>query len=143
MALTAESSVVLNKTKELCAALADDPEFLVLYGQVERFLEDDQARQQYQNVHHQGDALHQKQQAGVKLSDKEIADFDAARDALMKNEVAKDFLDAQRELQSVQALISRWVGMTLELGRMPSEEDMVQSEGGCCGGSGGGSGCCG
>lgn len=139
MALTAESSSVLQKTRELCAAIADDPEFLVLFGQVERFLDDDQAKQQYQDVHRQGEALHHKQHAGIQLSQKEISDFEAARDALIANEVAKDFLDAQRQLQDFQSLIGRYVSMTLENGRVPSDEEVNQSGGGCCGG--GGCGC--
>lgn len=142
MALTAESSSVLNKTKELCAAIADDPEFLVLFGQVERFLEDDGARKQYQDVHYQGETLQQKQQAGMQLSPKEIGDFEASREALISNEIAKDFLDAQRELQGIQGLIGRYISTTLELGRVPTEEDLAPAEGGCCGGSGGGGGCC-
>jgi cell fate (sporulation/competence/biofilm development) regulator YlbF (YheA/YmcA/DUF963 family) len=142
MALIAESSSVLNKTKDLCAAIADDPEFLVLFGQVERFLEDDDARKQYQDVHYQGETLQQKQQAGMQLSPQEIADFESAREALLNNEIAKDFLDAQRELQGIQSLIGRYVSTALELGRVPTEEDMAPPEGGCCGGSGGGGGCC-
>jgi cell fate (sporulation/competence/biofilm development) regulator YlbF (YheA/YmcA/DUF963 family) len=141
MALTAESSTVLDKTKDLCAAIAGDPEFLVLFGQVERFLDDDNARKQYQDVHFQGESLHQKQQAGMQLSPKEIADFEASREALLNNEIAKDFLDAQRELQDIQKLIGRYVSTTLELGRVPTDDDMAQANGGCCGGGGGGGGC--
>jgi hypothetical protein len=64
------------------------------------------------------------------LSGEEIAAFEQDRDALLKNQVAKDFLDAQEELHQVQHSIQQYVGKTLELGRMPTEEDL---NGGGCG----------
>jgi len=40
--------------------------------------------------------------------------------------------------------VGRFVGMTLELGRVPTDEDIAQaSGGGCCGGGGGEGGGCG
>jgi hypothetical protein len=78
----------------------------------------------------------------MKLAPTEISEFEAARDALMRNEVASAFLDAQGELESLQRTIGKYVTMTLELGRLPTEEEIAQADqGGCCGG-GGGEGCC-
>lgn len=135
--MLAKESNVMLKTRELCDAIAQDIEFVALQGQVERFLEDDAAKLQYQSVHERGEELHQKQHAGVELSDTEIKEFEEARDALLSNEVASEFMEAQQNLQTLQKTISKYIGMTLELGRMPEPEDMEQSEdggGGCCGG---------
>jgi len=133
--MLAEESNVIMKTRELCDAIAQDIEFVALQGQVERFLEDDAAKLQYQSVHERGEELNQKQQAGVELADKEIKDFEAARDALMSNEIASDFMEAQQNLQTLQKTVSKYVGMTLELGRVPEAKDMEEAEGGgCCGG---------
>ena len=74
---------------------------------------------------------------GLELSDGEVKDFEAAREALLGNEIAREFLDAQQSLQSVQMAIGKYVGMTLELGRVPGPEDF-QDEGGCCSPGGGG-----
>lgn len=132
--LATESNVIL-KTRELCETISQDIEFLALQGQVERFLEDDSAKLQYQSVHDMGDQLHQKQQANVELSELEIKQFEESRQGLMENEVVSDFMAAQQSLQAIQKTISKYVSMTLELGRVPEAEDMQEGDGGgCCGG---------
>lgn len=138
MSLIADESATMAKTKELCSTIVEQAEFQALQGSVETFLSNDEARLQYQSVHERGQELNQKQQAGVELSDAEIGDFENARESLMKNEVVTDFMEAQRELQVLQSSISKYVGLTLELGRVPTEEDFTAASGGCCGGGGGG-----
>ncbi|WP_367872281.1 YlbF family regulator [Luteolibacter sp. Populi] len=140
MTLLTETSSVMDKTRELCAAIAADAHFSKLQKDVERFLDDDGARLMYQTVHERGEELHHKQHAGVKLAPAEIREFEAARDELMRNEVASAFLGAQGELEALQTTIGKYVSMTLELGHVPTEKDIAESEkGGCCGG--GGCGC--
>lgn len=143
MSIVSENSSVIAKTRELCAHIASDPLFLQLQESVERFLNDDGARLQYQSVHERGEELHQKQHAGIQLGAAEIREFETAREALFDNEVARDFLAAQQELETLQKEIRKYVGMTLELGRVPTAEDLAEAGGGggCCGGGGGG-GCC-
>lgn len=142
MSIVAEDSAVIEKTKELCAHIVSDPSFLQLQASVERFLSDDAARLQYESVHEKGEELHHKQHAGVELGAAEIREFEAAREALFDNSVARDFLAAQRDLESLQKEISKYVGATIELGRVPTSEDLSSANGGgCCGGGGGGGGC--
>ena len=47
MTMLADDSLVMGKTKELCAAIADDPEYRSLMEKVERFMEDDAAKLQF------------------------------------------------------------------------------------------------
>lgn len=136
--LVAEDSAVISKTKELCATIVKDPAFQQLQADVERFLNDDAAKLQYQSVHERGEELHHKQHAGIELGAAEIREFEAARDALFANPIAADFLAAQRELEGLQKLIGKYVASTIENGEVPSAEDLVSSGGGCCGGHGGG-----
>ena len=136
--LLAKESPVIVKTKELCAHIASDPSFLKLQSQVERFLSDDSARLQYQSVHERGEELHHKQHAGVELGATEIREFESARATLFENEIARDFLAAQRELETLQKEIAKYVGTTIELGRVPNADELEEKSGGCCGGSGGG-----
>lgn len=146
MSLLSEDSAVMVKTRELCSTIANDAAFLAMIGRVELFLDDDAARLQYQSVNERGEELHQKQHSGIELSSREIKEFEEARDALLSNEVARNFLEAQRELETLQRSIGKYVGMTLELGRVPTADDFAQAQGGggCCGGNGGGGGgCCG
>ena len=138
MTMLADDSQVMSKTKELCEAIAGDPEYKALLEKVERFLEDDASKLQFQSVQERSHELGQKQQSGLELSAGEVEDFESAREALMENSVARDFMDAQQSLQSVQMAIGKYVGMTLELGRVPAEEEMA-GEGGCC--NEGGCGC--
>jgi cell fate (sporulation/competence/biofilm development) regulator YlbF (YheA/YmcA/DUF963 family) len=139
MSIVAEESSVIAKTKELCAQIVSDPSFLKLQADVERFLNDDAARLQYQSVHERGEELHHKQHAGIELGAVEIREFESARDALFANEIARDFLSAQRELEGLQKEIGKYVSATIELGRVPTEDDLAkQGGGGCCGGGGGG-----
>jgi len=139
MSIISEDSSVIAKTKELCAEIVAEPRFKELQGRVERFLDDDAARLQYQSVHERGEELHHKQHAGVELGAAEIREFEAARDALFNNEVARGFLESQRELESIQQTIGKYIGMTLELGRVPEAADFAEAEDGCC--SSGGCGC--
>ena len=139
MSLLADDSPVMVKVRELCAVIADEPRFLELQGDVEAFMEDQQATLMYRSVHEKGSALHQKQHAGVELGDAEIREFEKAREELMANPVARSFMDAQGELESLQRAVSKYVGMTLELGHVPTAEDFAEAEGGCC--NSGGCGC--
>lgn len=142
MSIVAEESSVIAKTRELCEHIAADPVFRKLQASVERFLNDDAARLQYQSVHERGEELHQKQHAGIQLGAVEIREFEAAREALFDNEIAREFLAAQQELENLQKEIRKYVGLTLELGRAPNEDDLAQASGGGCCGGGGGGGCC-
>ena len=142
MSIIAEDSAVLMKTRELCGQIADDPIFIKLQEMIERFLNDEESRLQYQSVHDRGEELHQKQHAGIQLGAAEIRDFEAARGGLFENQIAREFMEAQHELEDLQKEIGRYVGLTLEYGRVPTVEEVaaVDGGGGCCGG-GGGCGC--
>jgi len=139
MSILADDSAVMTHTRELCEAISSDPEYKAHLKCVETFLGDDGARAMYQGVHEKGEELKQKQGSGLELSDTEIEAFESAREELMANSVAKEFLEAQNNLHSVQSVIGKYVGMTLELGRVPGPEDFESKEG-CCGGEGGGEG---
>lgn len=146
MSALLQETTILEKTKELCEAIANDSEFIKLQADVERFLSDDSAKLQYRLVHEKGEELHHKQHAGVELGSAEIKAFEAARDALFENKTATEFMDAQRKLEDIQKQIKQYVGMTLELGRVPTDDEIAEAQhagGGCCGGGGGGGGCCG
>lgn len=140
MSMLADDSVVMEKTKELCASIVGHPDFGLLQEKVEEFLGDDGARLQFQSVQELGMELHQKQHAGIELSEREVADWEAARAAMMHNDLVRSFMEARGQLETLQRAIGKYVGMTLELGRVPEAEDF-ESEDGCCGGHGGGCGC--
>jgi cell fate (sporulation/competence/biofilm development) regulator YlbF (YheA/YmcA/DUF963 family) len=130
MPSTVEETAVMQKTRELCQTILEQPNIQLIRRRIDAFMGDEQSRSQYENLVNKGQALQQKQQMSMPLSGEEIAAFEQDRDALLKNQVAKDFLDAQEELHQVEHSIQQYVGKTLELGRMPTEEDL---NGGGCG----------
>src|SRR5438874_7975421 len=99
---TTTEDAVLQKTKELCQTIVDQPQFQSLRRQVDAFLASEESKQQYQLVVEKGEALQQKQQVGAALSHDEITEFEKQRETLISNPIARAFLDAQQEMQKVQ-----------------------------------------
>jgi len=137
MALTIEETPITRKTRELCQAILDEPSIRSVRERIDTFMADEKARAQYDGLVAKGQALQQKQQSSMPLTGDEISDFEAHRDTLLKNPVARGFIDAQQELHEVRESIQKYVGKTIELGRLPSEEELSE---GCCGHDGCGCG---
>ena len=122
-----------DKTKELCETLVVAPEMLSIRKRIDVFMADSAARGQYETLMNKGQALQEKQHQGQTLESTEIADFEKNRESLLANPVARNFLDAQEEIHGIQKSIQKQVSKTLELGHLPTAEDL--EEGSC------GSGC--
>jgi len=140
MSIISTESSVMVKTRELCEAIVADDAFKTMHSDVEAFLSDDSAREAYKGVHEKGAELQDKQRIGVELTAQEMTDFELAREELLQNSVVTAFMQAQQELQMLQKQVNDQLGLTIELGRMPTEQELMEasSGGGCCGGSGGG-----
>jgi len=130
MEAIAENSKVLNKTKELCQAILDEPNMSSIRRRLDAFMGNETARTLYDGLVTKGQAIQQKQQLSMPVSGEEVADFEQHRTALFNNQIAADFLDAQEELHKVQESVQQYVSKTLELGRLPTEDEM---SGGSCG----------
>ena len=124
------------KTNELCEAILKEIHSGGIRTRIDAFLADAAARGQYEALMSRGQAMHEKQHQGQPLDPAEIASFEKDRDALLKNPVATGFLDAQEEMHEMQSTVKKTVAKTIELGRIPTAEEL--NEGGCCGGGGGG-----
>src|ERR1051325_11944955 len=118
-----------TKTAELCQAILEEIQANGIRNRIDTFLSDANARGQFDSVNRKGQELHEKQHNGQQLNGDEVADFEKNRDALLKNPVAKSFLDAQDELHEIQHAVQKRISKTLELGRMPTEKDL--EEGSC------------
>ncbi len=130
---TITEDAVMQKTRELCQAIIDQPQFQSLRQQVDTFLANEESKTQYQLVVEKGEALQHKQQMGMPLSHDEIAEFEKHRETLIRNPIARAFLDAQQEMHKVQESVGQYIAKTLELGRMPTSEDLGGSCGSGCG----------
>lgn len=120
---------VETKTNELCEAILEQMQSGGIRRRIDSFLADDNARGQYESLMNRGQALQQKQHHGQSLDAAEISAFEKDRDALLQNPVASGFLDAQEEMHDLQHTVQRYVAKTIELGRIPSADDL--SEGSC------------
>lgn len=130
MQAIAEESAIIQKTRELCQTLLDQPDVQSMRQRIDAFVADDRAKTDYDALMLKGQALQQKQQQGAPLSHDEITDFEKHREAFVKNPVARGFLDAQEEMNQLQQSLGQYVSKTFELGRVPSPEDF---DSGSCG----------
>jgi cell fate (sporulation/competence/biofilm development) regulator YlbF (YheA/YmcA/DUF963 family) len=126
-----EQSTVLQKTIELCQTILDNPEMRSIRGRIDTFMADEAARAQYEGLVSKGQELQEKQQRSMPLSGEEISAFEQERESLLNNPVARGFIDAQEELHEVKETIHKYVNRTLELGRVPTEDDMNSCGHGC------------
>lgn len=118
-----------TKTNELCEAILEQIQSNGIRQRIETFLADASARGQYESLMNKGQALQEKQHNGQTLDPVEISSFEKDRDALLRNPVATGFLDAQEEMHDLQHTVQKYVTKTIELGRIPSADDL--SEGSC------------
>jgi cell fate (sporulation/competence/biofilm development) regulator YlbF (YheA/YmcA/DUF963 family) len=94
METTIEETVVVQKTRELCQAILDQPNMRDIRQRIDAFLGDEKSRAQYDGLMAKGQTLQQKQQSSMPLTGDEIDSFERDREALLKNPVARGFLDA-------------------------------------------------
>jgi cell fate (sporulation/competence/biofilm development) regulator YlbF (YheA/YmcA/DUF963 family) len=118
------------KTNELCEAILEQIQTAGIRTRIDTFLADNGARGQYESLMSKGQALQEKQHHGQPLDPAEISAFEKDRDALLKNPVASSFLDAQEEMHHLQSSVQKVVAKTVELGRIPTAEDLAE---GSCG----------
>lgn len=133
-----DESIIIQKTRELCQAILDQPQFGSIRQQIDTFLADEQAQSLYQHLSERGEYLQHKQSQGTALSNDEISEFETQREAFVNNPVARGFMDAQQEVQKVQQSVTEYVTKTFELGRVPEPSDF--SSGNCGHGCGCGHG---
>jgi cell fate (sporulation/competence/biofilm development) regulator YlbF (YheA/YmcA/DUF963 family) len=133
-----EETVVIQKTKELCQAILDQPEVKASRLKIDAFIADDATRGQYDSLVAKGDLLQQKRHNGLPLAEAEINEFEKLREIFLKNPVARGFLDAQDEMQRIQQSVTQYVSKTFELGHVPEAGEL---DSGCCGDGGHSCGC--
>ncbi|HTL71950.1 MAG TPA: YlbF family regulator [bacterium] len=124
-------TTIETKTNELCEAILQEIHNGSIRQRIDTFLGDAASKGQYESLMSRGQALQEKQHSGQTLEPAEIAAFEKDRDALLKNPIAAGFLDAQEEMHELQSTVKKMVGKTIELGRIPTAEDLA--EGGSCG----------
>jgi cell fate (sporulation/competence/biofilm development) regulator YlbF (YheA/YmcA/DUF963 family) len=133
MLTEAESKTVVDKTRELCTIILAQPGMGAIRKNIDSFMADAKSRADYESLMAKGQALHEKQHRSLPLSGEEIGEFEKHRETVLNNPVARGFLDAQEALHHLQESIQTQISKTLELGRLPSAEDLEGSCGHGCG----------
>lgn len=118
-----------SKTLELCQAIVDQADFQGLFQSLNAFMQDEGLKYQFQSINDLGSLLQQKQSSGLEVTSHDIAEFESLRERFLGNEVARNFLQAQEEIQKIQSGIHRQLSKTFEIGRVPTPEDFADE---CC-----------
>ncbi len=119
-----------EKILELCQTIADHKDFKEMCGSINKFMEDEKGKYEFQMLNEMGSLLQQKQQVGGEVTEEEIGRFEALRDSVTGNEEAMKFMASQEKVQKMQDHILRHIQKTFELGRVPTDEEM--QDGMCC-----------
>jgi cell fate (sporulation/competence/biofilm development) regulator YlbF (YheA/YmcA/DUF963 family) len=128
-----ESNTVVEKARELCTTILAQPGMGNIRKSIDSFMADEKSRSQYESLMAKGQALHEKQHQSLPLSGEEIGEFEKQREVVLGNPVARGFMDAQEALHHLQESIQTQITKTLELGRLPTSEDLEGSCGHGCG----------
>lgn len=134
---TNQETPIVSKTKELCQAILDQAAYQELRRAIDAFLQDPAAVARYQELCDRQDFLRTKQESEIEPSNEEWESFEKLETAFLQDPVSQRFIDAQRQLHTIEQTIGKYVRRTFELGRVPTEDDFE----GCCGGGGSGGGC--
>lgn len=131
--------LIVEKTVELCNTIINQPAYMELKKMIQDFLSSEQDMDQYNQVIMAQRALQQKQQHGLQLTKEDVDGFEQQRFSLYENPIIRDFMYAQQELGKIEKVISQYVIKTIDLDRIPTEDEL--NDDGGCGCGGGGCGC--
>jgi cell fate (sporulation/competence/biofilm development) regulator YlbF (YheA/YmcA/DUF963 family) len=126
---------ITQKVEDLCLTILNQPAYKELKKMVEDFLANDDAIKQYNGLVNKQRTLQQKQHSGIQLTQVDIDDFEKDRYDLYTNPITRDFMYAQQEFDKVQSLVDKYLMKTIELDRLPTEEELEEGGGCGCGGS--------
>jgi cell fate (sporulation/competence/biofilm development) regulator YlbF (YheA/YmcA/DUF963 family) len=128
-----------DKIRELCEALLEDENVVSARGRVAGFMNNPAATAGYGKLAELSEQLQRKEMAGEPITEEEGQAFEALRKSTLSEPPVQAFMEARGMLQEIESFIMAYVSRTLELGRIPRENELVANQGG--GGCGEGCGC--
>lgn len=123
-------SEIVEKVKELCETISKDSQFIRCQKIVDVFINDKEKNSEYQALLEKQRTLHSKKMDG-KLTQDDVDSFDAECERVFALPAVSEFLEAQDALDQLNDLISRYVELTFEFGRVPTQselEDEIEAE---------------
>lgn len=121
------NSEVQELTTKLCNALASDQKIISSKARIGLFFQNADATKLFQEVNNYGEELRNKHLAGMPPTEEEIAKFDELRKAVVENDLARGFLEARQQIDEILGAINQFLGMSIDLGRAPSPEEVEQA----------------
>ncbi len=125
-------ATIEEKALELCAHVAGQPEFRDSWDRIEAFLADPEAQELYRQWQEASREWSLREREGFPLSDVDLAALEASKAAVLANPVAVGFAEGEETLNGIFGTVTRLLQKTLQLGRVPTEEELADD--GCCGG---------
>lgn len=122
-----------DKIRELCEALLEDDNVMEARQRVAGFMNDPAATAGYAKLAEMSEALQRKEMTGETISEEEGQAFEDLRKSTLSEPPVQAFMEARGMLQEIESFIMAYVSRTLELGRIPKENELTtgQSGGGC------------
>lgn len=121
------NSEVQELTTKLCNALASDQKIISAKARIGLFFQNADATKLFQEVNTYGEELRNKHLAGMPPTEEEIAKFDELRKAVVENDLARGFLEARQQIDEILGTINQFLGMSIDLGRAPSPEEVEEA----------------
>ncbi|MEM6883684.1 MAG: YlbF family regulator [Verrucomicrobiota bacterium] len=128
-----DQTAIVDKTRELCQLILNQPAFLESRKDIHAFLDDEKAQNLYRQVAERGRELEQLQVQGLQPDENAVEQFEKMRFDFLENPVAKNFIEAQQMMNEVQETVNGYVNKAFELGRVPTEEDLEKAKKESCG----------
>jgi cell fate (sporulation/competence/biofilm development) regulator YlbF (YheA/YmcA/DUF963 family) len=127
----AQAPTLEDKALELCQFVLDQPEFQDSWSRIEAFLADPAAQNLYREWQEASRDLAMRERQGVPLTDHDLVVVESRKEAVLANDVAIGFAESEEILNGIFGTVTQLLQKTLQLGRVPTEEDLSA---GCCGG---------
>lgn len=134
---TLETTTIQDKALELCHFIADAPEFSDAHEKIKIFMGDDAAKAVYNRWQEKGHELHRMSHEGKEPTDSDLEEFGKLKRDVEANPVAASFANAEATLDDTFRTVTKLLQKTLQMGRVPTAEELNDS--GCC--NEGGCGC--
>lgn len=118
---------LLDATTSLCNILAQSPHIIAAKARIGLFFQNPEATKLFEEVNAYGEELRSKHLAGMPPTEEEIEKFDKLREAVVENEFARGFLEGRQSVDNLLATINQYLGMSIDMGRAPTPEEVEES----------------
>lgn len=120
-------SLIREKLVELCDTISSDEKFVRYQKIVDEFINDNDVNSDYQELLELQKELNIKK-LEEKLTSDDVDYFDAECARVFAQPKVSEFLEAQDALDQLLDMVNRYVELTFEFGKTPTEEEVAEEE---------------